>query len=193
MKTLFLRSLATLAAGLVLACQASALTLTARQPNLQVAAGVPATAEFDIDFGTEPIEFMALQLDLEFAAVLLSADANAVTMSFAGVEPQFSLGQFVRANHDGGLIIAWSLQPTLTQALTLPSVSGKAVLSVPLTMVQAPSFTPMNAHLALWTLDDELNATASMDIVASAVPEPQAWMLALLGGCALVVMRRRSS
>ena len=191
MKTLFFRSLATLAAGLVLACQASALTLTARQPNLQVAAGVPATAEFDIDFGAEPIEFIAFQLDIDFAAVLLSADANAVTLSFAGAEPQFSLGEFVRANHDGGLVVAWSLQPSLM--LALPSVSGKAVLSVPLTMVQAPSFTPMNAHLALWTLDDELNATASMDIVASAVPEPQAWVLALLGGCALVVMRRRSS
>ncbi|MBW8844330.1 MAG: hypothetical protein JF607_05080 [Burkholderiales bacterium] len=186
MTSALVRSLAALIVGLTLVCSASALTITPHQPSLLVAPGGSASAEFDIDFGSTPLDFIALQLDLGFNVSRLSGDVDLVTLNFSDTEPQFALGDFIRANHDGGASVSWVIGPVQV----LPRVSGMALLSVPLTDLGGAGLTPLTVNLMLSTLDDEFDAGARMDVVVSAVPEPQVWMLALLGGCGLFVMRR---
>lgn len=188
MTSFLTRTLATLVASLALACSANALTITPHQPSLVIAPGGTATAEFDIDFGNQPLDFISLQLDIGFNVFRLSGDVQAVTLSFSGTEPQFNLGDFVRANHDGGASISW-----VTGGTTLPRVSGLAMLSVPVRDVVGHGLTPLMLDMMLSTAGDDLQAGAQIDVVVSAVPEPQSWVLALLGGCGLVVMRRRTS
>jgi len=188
MKSFLARTLAALLAGLTISGSALALTVTPHQPSLVIAPGSAATAEFDIDFGDLPLDFIALQLDIGFNVFRLSGDAEAVTLSFAGTEPQFNLGNFVRSNHVDGASISWVIG-----GVVVPQVSGIAVLSVPVTDIVGSGLTPLKLNMLLSTLDDNLEAGAQIDVVVNAVPEPQAWVLALLGGCGLVVMRRRAS
>lgn len=188
MTSVLARTLAALIAGLTISCSALALTVTPHQPSLVIAPGGATTAEFDIDFGDLPLDFIALQLDIGFNVFQLSGDAEAVTLSFAGTEPQFGLGEFVRANHDGGASISW-----VTLGTALPRVSGAAVLSVPVMDIVGRGLTPLTLNMMLSTVDQDLEASAQIDVVVNTVPEPQAWLLALLGGCGLVVMRRRAS
>lgn len=191
MKSNFLRSVAALLAGLTLAAGAQALSITPRQSSVVVAPGASATVEFDIDFGADPQAFMALAIDLDFLPLELSSDANAVTLSFAGAEPQFALGEFFRHNHDGGSSISWIIG---AGGGGVPTVKGTAVLSVPLTNFAIASVVPLTAHLLLFAPDDsQFYAAATTDVMTTAVPEPQAWLLALAGGCFLVVLRRRAS
>lgn len=189
MTSTFLRPFAALIAGVTLACSVNALTITPHQASLPITPGGSALAEFDIDFGATPLDFISLQLDVGFNVFRLSSDVQAMTLSFVGTEPQFALGDFVRANHDGGASINW----VIGAVATLPRVSGIALLSVPLQDLAGAGLTPLAVGLRLSTLEDDLYAGAAIAVLASPVPEPQAWLLALAGGCGLIAMRRRPS
>lgn len=190
MKTTFLRSIAALLASITFAAGAQALTITPRAASVQVAPGGSGTAEFDIDFGTTPLQFYAFALDVNFDVTQLGANVDDVILTFDSAEPDFSLGSFERANHDGGSSIAWIIgaQPTL------PSVSGTALLRVSFADLGVAPLTPLQAHVLLFTADDqELHQFATVDVITSAVPEPQTWALALAGGLLLIAVRRRLS
>ncbi len=190
MKNVLIRSLATLVAGFTLAASAQALNITARQPSLVLAPGASATAEFDVDFGSDPQAFSALQIELNYPFLELSADAETVMLSFASAEPQFSRGEFIRSNHDSGASITW-----LLNAGEVPVTAfGTAVLSMPLVNVAVPGLTTLTASFMLFTPADEtLYQAASMDVITTSVPEPQAWLLALAGSGLLIGLRRRAS
>lgn len=190
MKTTLIRTLAALAACFTFATSAQALSITPRAATVEVAPGGTGVAEFDIDFGGEPLAFYAFALDLNFDVTQLASNVDSVLLTFSGTEPQFSLGSFERANHDGGSSIAWiiGMEPTL------PSVSGTALLRVPFADLGVAALTPLQAHVLLFTADDlELYQNATVNVVTSAVPEPQSWALALAGGMLLIAVRRRLS
>ena len=180
------RFLAALGAGLTL-FGAQALTLTPQQAGLTLQPGASATARFDFDFGATPLEFYAVQLDLSFDAAQIGADVNAITFGFSGTAPDFSLGDFQRANHAGGATITW----VIGVAPGLPSVLGSGVLSVELSNLGVIGSTPLKLDWIVSTLDEDLSASAQIDVAAAPVPEPASWMLALAGGGLLLARRSR--
>lgn len=193
MKKTLVRSVAALLAGLALAATgAQALTIAPHASSLLVAPGSTATAEFDIDFGGDPLSFAGLGLELGFDVGQLAADAQTVTLSFAGTEPAFSTGSWVRSNHGTGAIISWSY----TGPGALPELSGLAVLSVPFARLAGDGLASLTTQLTVYDGNfDEHFAAAAVDVVttASSVPEPQSALLLLAGGCLLIGLRRRAS
>ncbi|TDP74707.1 hypothetical protein [Roseateles toxinivorans] len=195
--SLLKKTLAPLAASLALMGSPSqaAITLTPLQSPVMVAPGAHALVDFKVDFGSDPLELISFDLGLAYDATKLSLDA-APTFSYAGTAPDFSAGTFVGTNLPGVFVITWALgAPPFPDPFVLPTFAGEGVLRFSFTNAGLSSgSTALILGLAYSTLDEDLEAGTVATVIASAVPEPQAWLLCLAGLAVVAVpLRRRNA
>lgn len=192
--SLIKKTLAPLAASwaLLSAPAQAAITLTPVQSPVLVAPGAHAQVDFKVDFGADPLELISFDLGLAYDATKLSLDA-APTFSYAGPAPDFSAGAFVGNNLPGVFVITWALgAPPFPDPFVLPTFKGEGVLRFSFTNTGLSSgSTALILGLAYSTLDEDQEAGTVATVSALAVPEPQTWLLCLIGLVVIAVPLRR--
>lgn len=184
------KALLALSTGLAMlaAPAAQAVTITPLTQELQLAPGADATLQFQFDFGSEPLTFIAFDFAVAFDASQISVDPAEMTMSFSQGAPDLSGGVTEINQNALGFHYGWA---TLGVP-PYPSIQGTGLLSVKLHNLALSGRSPLVVGLIYSTpLQDDLEAVGGTFL--SPVPEPASWMLALAGIGCFIVLRRRGA